>query len=365
MRIAYGVHGHGRGHAMRALAVLPELTRRHDVTVLAGGDAYHALYPEYPVVRIPTVCYHYDKQGRISNYLTAKRNLPPILDAKLQGSTFELVADILRESKPDIVLTDSEVYTHSVAHRLGLPRITFDHFGLLAYCRHEVASLDRLRLWGNSLVYRWLFGEPDRAIVSGFFHAPSTRPGVRVVGPVIREEVRQTPATRGEHLLVYLSKGHHEFTSQIEQALMSLDCPVRVYGTPRRGMQGNLQFKPVANLPFIEDLASCRAIFATAGNQLCGEVIHFGKPMLVMPIGCMEQRLNALHIERMGVGMQIRKGHVTADKVRHFLARETEFAQRAREEARDGAREAIEAIETFAPELLGRGGPSDVQASVT
>ena len=36
LRIAYGVHGYGRGHSSRALAVLPELTKRHDVLVLAG-----------------------------------------------------------------------------------------------------------------------------------------------------------------------------------------------------------------------------------------------------------------------------------------------------------------------------------------
>jgi len=31
--IAYGVHGYGKGHAMRASAVLPELVRRHGVLV--------------------------------------------------------------------------------------------------------------------------------------------------------------------------------------------------------------------------------------------------------------------------------------------------------------------------------------------
>jgi hypothetical protein len=37
MRILYGVFGYGRGHATRALSVLPELMERHEVTVLAGG----------------------------------------------------------------------------------------------------------------------------------------------------------------------------------------------------------------------------------------------------------------------------------------------------------------------------------------
>jgi UDP:flavonoid glycosyltransferase YjiC (YdhE family) len=35
MRILYGVHGYGRGHAVRSLAVLSELRLRHEVLVLA------------------------------------------------------------------------------------------------------------------------------------------------------------------------------------------------------------------------------------------------------------------------------------------------------------------------------------------
>ena len=36
MRIVYGIHGYGRGHATRALGVLPELRQRHEVLGLAG-----------------------------------------------------------------------------------------------------------------------------------------------------------------------------------------------------------------------------------------------------------------------------------------------------------------------------------------
>jgi hypothetical protein len=66
VRIVYGVFGYGRGHATRALSVLPELLQRHDVVVLAGGDAYDALAPELPVVRVPTLRYSYGGDGKRS-----------------------------------------------------------------------------------------------------------------------------------------------------------------------------------------------------------------------------------------------------------------------------------------------------------
>src|SRR5262249_35844208 len=125
----------------------------------------------------------------------------------------------------------------------------------------------------------------------------------RVVGPVMREEVTRVASSRGEHLLVYFSKPD-EFTPAIEQALHEAGCPARIYVAGRCGQSGTrgaLEFKPLANLPFLQDLATCRAVLGTTGNQLLGEVFYFRKPMLALPINCMEQRLNARQLERLGV----------------------------------------------------------------
>ncbi len=353
MRIAYGIHGFGRGHAMRAMSVLPKLAQRHELLLLAGGDAYNALHREFPVLRIPTLKYHYGRRGKLSNYLNLKRNASMVLDLFLGGPAFQMVEEALADFKPDVVLTDSEGFTHRVAAHMGVPRITFDHFGILVYCRPAMAGFDNVIRSGNAFVYRTLFGEPDRAVVSSFFDAPAVRPGVVVVGPAIREAVRQTPPTRGSHLLAYINKGEHEYTPQIEQALLSLDCPVRLYGTPYRDVRGNIQFKPIANLPFIEDLASSRAVFATTGNQLFGEVTYYGKPAMGMPMACLEQRLNAMQLEVRGVGKWVRRRKVTPTVLHDFFAREEEFGANAQKyKARDGEREALEAIERFAGELM-------------
>lgn len=353
MKIAYGVHGFGRGHAMRAFAILPTLTERHEVFLMAGDDAYEALWADYAgaqVMRLPVFKYHYGRHGKLSNYLNLKRNLPGALDLFWEGPALQMVVAALEDFKPDVVISDSEAFTHRAARKLGIPRISFDHFGLLAYCAPPIPGRYRWVQKGNAVAYKLLFGSPDRAIVSSFFDAPAKRPGVCVVGPVIRKEVRRTKPTRGEHLLVYFSKDH-EFTPRIERALMELDCPVRIYGTIRRGLQGNLQFKPKANLPFIEDLASCRAVYSTAGNQLCGEVVYYGKPMLAAPIECLEQRLNALQIERMGLGICVSRRQVTAQVLRDFLAREEQFRRHAPGPSRDGEHEALEAIEKYLDEL--------------
>lgn len=352
MRIAYGVHGHGRGHATRALAVLPKLAERHDIVLLAGGDAYGSLAAEHDVIRIPAIEFHFNRRGKVSNYLTIKRNLGGVIDMKLRGPAIDMVAKALREENVDVVISDSEGYTSNAAAREAIPWLTFDRFGTIIHGRNDFSLLDRLSAWSQGKLYGFMFGKPHRVVASSFYPVESRDPRIRFVGPVIRDEVRAVKPTCGNHLVLYLSKGEHEFTPRLEKALLGLDVPVRVYGTPRRGMQDNLHFKPISNVPFIEDLASCRAIISTTGNQLMGEVIHFGKPMLGMPLNCLEQRINAQKLVKMGIGVSIDRSKISTDVLRKFLAREDEYRSNFRKTGSDGAGEAVAAIEACLAELV-------------
>jgi hypothetical protein len=135
MRIAYGVMGYGRGHAMRTLSVLPALAAEHEITVFAGGDAYEVLAPLYPTVRIPTLGYRYNYRGGHSLLRTFSQNLVPMADLYLGGGGRERVAREFRERGIQLVISDSEAWTHRAAQQLGLPRISFDHVGIIAYCK--------------------------------------------------------------------------------------------------------------------------------------------------------------------------------------------------------------------------------------
>src|SRR5262249_51453416 len=160
-----------------------------------------------------------------------------------------------------------------------------------------VPSRDRLRWFRDVYAYRLVVGRPDRVIVSSFYSAPVRSPKVRLVGPVLRREVLRMRPTRGDFLLAYLNQGESQLVPRVERALRSLDIPVVLYGCGGRGKDGNIDFRAPAHMGFLEDLAACRAVFSTAGNQLVGEAIHLGKPMLVMPEHTVEQRVNALAIE--------------------------------------------------------------------
>jgi uncharacterized protein (TIGR00661 family) len=352
MRILYAVHGYGRGHATRTLAVLPELARRYPLLCLAGGDAYTAIWPDFPVVRIPTLGFAYVRgTGRVSNWQTLRRNLPAVLDLMCRGPVFETVREIVRDFGPDVIISDAEVWSHRVAADLKIPRISFDHVGLMAYCQPEVEWRDRLAAWFNAECYRWLMGQPDRALVSSFYAIRPRRPDVKVVGPLLRRAVRELVPRRGDHVVAYFNQGKHQLLPPILDALAGAGPRVHVYGSDRQGQQGPLTFLPLSGLPFLEDLASCRAVISTAGNQLIGEALYLGKPVCVMPEACVEQRLNAAAVERMGIGRRVTARQFTEERLRAFLANLDWYAGNLAAYVRDGVQESLVAIEQFLTEL--------------
>jgi UDP-N-acetylglucosamine:LPS N-acetylglucosamine transferase len=55
-----------------------------------------------------------------------------------------------------------------------------------------------------------------------------------------------------------------------------------------------LEYRGIADDPFVQDLATCECLITTAGNQLIGEAFSLGKPVLAIPEpGNFEQQLNA------------------------------------------------------------------------
>jgi uncharacterized protein (TIGR00661 family) len=355
VRILYGVHGYGRGHATRTRAVLPHLGHSHQLLLLAGGDAFPAFWPEYPIVRIPTIGFAYRQKGsgprQRCNWLTFRRNLSAVLDVFWRGPTFDMVREIVEEFAPDVVISDAETWTHQVAAFLRIPRISFDHIGILAYCQAPIDPRDWLAAHFDAACYRALMGRPDRVLVSSFYDAPPLRRDVRLVGTLPRQAIRELVPSIGEHLLVYFNRGRDQLHDHLLQPLNDLGVPAHIYGTPRRGTSGRLTFLPTSELPFLEDLAGCRAVVSTAGNQLVGEALFLRKPLLVIPERSVEQRMNALAVQRLGIGRKIELHQFTLPVLRDFLNQVDAYRERMGGQFRDGLREARAAFDQFLAEL--------------
>lgn len=358
MRIAYGVMGYGRGHAMRTAAVLPALMQEHEITVFAGGDAYDVLAPQFPTVRIPVIGYRYNARGGHSLPRTIGENLAPLGDLLFGGASTVAMEREFRERGIQLAISDSEAWTHRVARNLRLPRISFDHVGIIAYCKPHFPADLWLAGKRDALGYRAAMGVPERILISSFYQAEPLYANTRIVGPMLRDEVLAAKPQQGDYLLCYFNKGEHQYLPHVDRALRLLDCPVIVYGTPYRGPSENLDFRAPSSAGFVRDLAGCRAVLSTAGNQTIGEAVHLGKPILAVPEDAFEQRLNAHIIETMGVGARADLRSLTPSDVDRFMGNIDWYRSHMREHARDGRAEAIETLHGYINELGTRRQPA-------
>jgi len=350
VRIAYGVHGYSRGHAARALAVLPDLVRRYDVKVYAGGDAYTTLSSAFDVERIPTMryCYH---RGRRSTLRTLWHNMPLFFELLQQGPSVRQLRRSMRAFAPDVVISDAEAWTHAAASSLRIPRIAFDHFGMMVHCKLGLTPGDWLRSMVDRFVYTLLTRRPERVLVSSFYRLETKSAAIEIIPPLLRDEVHQIEPTGGPHLLVYLNQGNVQLTPSLLRALGKVGAPVKLYGTERHGQAGAISYQPPSSKRFLEDLASCRAVVSTAGNQLVGEALRFAKPMLVMPETTVEQRLNARAIQNLGIGEVVAFRQLSAERIRSFLGRADGYAERARQQSADGRQLALVRLNQWVHEL--------------
>ncbi|MFM7108111.1 MAG: glycosyltransferase family protein [Planctomycetaceae bacterium] len=324
-RIAISLCGEGRGHASRIATLLERMPPGHEVRIYAAAEGFEFLARRFPaggavrVTEIPGIVFQYTA-GRLDNlrsiaagFRFQSRQLGPLVD--------RLQADLL-EFGADLAVTDFEPGLPRAAARLGIPLVSIDHQHFLrAYDLRSLPRTLQWRAWFIGLAV-WLYDvRATDTVISAFFRPPLRAGWERVVqvGPLLRPEILAATPTRGDHLVSYLRR--HTPSSAIE-ALAGCGMPVRIYGLGARDPVGGASFHDIDERRFVADLAGCRAVVSAAGNQLIGEALHLGKPMLLLPERAhVEQSINSHFLVAMGAGEFCHPERVSAARIREFVAR--------------------------------------------
>lgn len=313
MRIAYAVHGYGRGHATRSGAVIPALCRNHTVKIYTGGDATSTLSDirlahnllDMPIEEIPVLTFVYE-DGKLSLLKTVRENYSLVKNIKLGGKLLRSVKRSLEKFNPDVVISDSEPLVLEAARQLGIPTIMFDHFSVLLHSKLELSFRDELERKVLASSYNVIMGPTDKALVCSFYGedgwSKAHSPDLQYVGPVLSPEVFEHEPTDEGHVLVYINRENREL-SRLIRSLNWCSRRVKFYPAEENYVKDNIKYCKASRSGFLKDLASCSVVVSSAGNQLVGECCYYGKPLVVMPEPVLEQRLNAINIERMGIGM--------------------------------------------------------------
>lgn len=297
MRIAYFVHGNGRGHAMRARSLVLALRARgHDVRLHSGGDAL-AMLREIGSVEIDT----FAPGPRLVRRFAARFNA----DRRL-----------LRELQPDVVITDGDAPSLHAAALSRIPSIAIGHGLLFAHCRLPIALPLQARVHAalNAASASWV---ANRIIVVHFGELQPFDPRTVIARPDPRPDLFEGDGRRGDALLVYA--GQADLSAYVRE-LHQRGHRLQVFGRAEHLPEG-VRVEPSDVERFAEALRCCRGVVATAGSNLIGESIALGRPMLLLPPAHMtEQELNARLAEREGFAIAASAEELDIPAIKRFEA---------------------------------------------
>jgi uncharacterized protein (TIGR00661 family) len=305
MKILYGVVGEGLGHAMRSRVVLEHLVAAgHEVEVMASGRAVDFLSKRFSGVHQIHGYHMILEENRVRRAKTLWSNVT----SGLTGTPKNILAyfDLLDSFRAEAVISDFESWTWLYAKNQRLPIVSIDNMQVINRCTLDprvIAGAEAEFAIAKAFVKAKL---PfcDRYLITTFFRPPVRKPRTSLHAPILRPEILAAARSAGEHLLVYQTGGGDQ---TLIDALKATGLECRVYGVRRDISEdvrdGNLVYRPIGEKGFIDDLASCRGVIASAGFTLMGEAVYLRKPMLAVPLaGQFEQILNARYLDLMGYG---------------------------------------------------------------
>jgi uncharacterized protein (TIGR00661 family) len=329
-RIVISLCGEGRGHATRVATLLEHLASDHEILVYTWADALGFLRGRFPpgrgsveVREIPGLVFQYTG-GRLDVFRSVSSGLD--YQARVLGPLVERLIDEIDAFGADLGIADFEPALPRACARQGIPLVSVDHqHFLLAYDLSALPATLKWHAWVMGYAVWMCTSGASATVVSAFFRPPLKRGWEHVVqvGPLLRREIRgATPVDRG-FIVSYLRR-HTPFS--VLSALDDCGLPVRVYGLGARERFRNVEFREIDERRFVEDLVEARAVVAAAGNQLIGEALHLGKPLLVLPEGAhAEQSMNAHFLAAMGCGEFAPLEEVTRERIAAFVERMDAF----------------------------------------
>ena len=301
-RILYAASGDGFGHAVRLHSVGEGLIQRgHDVQFLSSAktcDYLRGIFPDR--VHDGFGLFTIYNQGKVEARQTIAHNLRRALSQFRPA--MRSLHQLFDRFRPHLVITDFEPFSASWARIRGIPFISLDNQHVITHCALGPLKAKVRDLINAYVTIRLYFAGAQRYLISTFFDTPIRHHPTRLIPPILRPKVFDMNAGDEGFILAY--KGAGGENDVMRRALEQYErLPIRAYGFGVTGQRGRTTFKGTDPDAFLRDLATCRAVIATAGHSLVCEAIHFEKPMLLLPVKRQyEQILNAFHVQRLGLG---------------------------------------------------------------
>ena len=314
VKILYGLCGEGLGHASRSRILINYLKKQqYDIRIVAGGKAYNFLSKEFDFIdkiEWPSVIYK-------NNKVQILHSIFRILYRTLVGSipSFFKVRKIIKEFKPDILITDAEPISYYAAFFSKIKRISIDNPTVLLYRDYKVNFGEYLSWLPMYIAMKISIFNADKYIIYDFSDEQIDDKRVLFLKPLIQEGILKQKATYSNHVFVYQTSISNNYLFEI---LKKIDEKFVIYGLNKDLVDENLIYKKFNENEFYHDISNAKAVITNGGFTVINEALYLKKPIFSLPIKYQfEQILNGKFVEKQGAGVY----HMNIDegKLREFL----------------------------------------------
>ena len=322
--VFYCVCGEGMGHAIRSGVIIDRIKDKYDVYIFSSDRAYEYLNSKFDNV--------YKIGGFNTVYINNKvNNLQTLANAIKRNPTnmkigYENLYKKAREIRPDVIVTDFEIYATMVSKLLQIPLISLDNIHMITQTKIHYPEHKRIEMLKAKGVIKTYVVKPKFHILTSFFYPKiRAKKNAIIYPPVIREDILKLEPTNGDHVIVYQTS--RESVKLVRKLKALKDEKFIVYGFNKDEVDGNLTYKKFNEDVFYDDLASAKAVISNGGFTFISEAISLKKPIYSVPaLGNFEQTLNGYYVERLGYGEYHEV--MNAQRVKNFLERLPKYKKR-------------------------------------
>ena len=303
MKILYSVAGDGKGHATRSSVILNYLKNRHQIILAANNDAYEFFKNQNkPVNHLKghRLVYKKNKVALTKTYLKYLINKKHI-----HKYNFNILRTLVKQHKPDVIISDFEPTSFKVAQKYKIPIISVDNQNLITNANYDVPYSDALSYMFSKKVISDFSKDADFYVISSFFEPELKTQNSVIVPPILRPELESLIAIKKDYVMVYQTS---KTNRRLIKILRTIKQNFVIYGWNMEKKINNLEFRRFNERKFLEDLSECKALITNGGFTTITEALHLKKPILSLPIkNQFEQKINALHLDKLGYGEHVNK----------------------------------------------------------
>ncbi|MBT9187102.1 glycosyltransferase family protein [Zobellia russellii] len=285
MKVLYAIQGTGNGHLSRARDIIPSLQKNNiELDLLVSGTQADIKLP-YPVkYQLSGWSFIFGKKGGVDMWRTY---------AKTNSARIKKEIKSVPVAAYDLVINDFEPISAWACKAKNLPCIALSHQAAVL-SRHAPKPKQKDHL-GKLILEKYA---PSTTQYGFHFKAYDDR----IFTPIIRQDIRSTTRTLGEHYTVYLPSYSDEKLLKMLSQIKDVKWQVFSKHNQKEIFSNNITISPITNEAFVNSMANSKGVLCGAGFETPAEALHMQKKLLVIPMkGQYEQQCNAAALKEMGV----------------------------------------------------------------